>query len=180
VSRLAPLPPEEWDDDVRRSLAPLLPADRANPRDAGNILGTLVRSPALTRAFLTFNAYLLRDSTLPARLREVALLRIVHRHANTYLWDHHVPIARRTGLTDAEIEGVRRGEVADRLDGLVADAVDQLDDGDQISDATWAALSEHLDEPQRMDLVFVVGTYAMLAQVVATFGIEDEAGPAPR
>lgn len=174
MSRLAPLPSEEWDDDVRRALAPLLPAERANPRDAGNILGTLVRHPALTRAFLAFNAYLLRDSVLPARLREVALLRIVHRRDCPYLWDHHVPIARRTGLTDTEIAGVRSGEVADALDRLVTAAVDELDDRNGISDETWAGLTASLDIRQRMDLVFVVGAYAMLAQVVNTFGIEDE------
>lgn len=180
MTRLAPLPPTEWDDEVRAALTPLLPPERANPRDAGNILGTLVRSPALARAFLTFNAYLLRDSVLPARLREVALLRIVHLHDNAYLWDHHVPIARRAGLSDAEIEGVRRGDVAARVDASVVAAVDELDEQRRISDPTWAALGAHLDDAQRMDLVFVVGTYAMLAQVVATFGIEDEAVAPPR
>ena len=175
MSRLAPLPDGEWNDDVRRALAPLLPPERANPRDAGNILGTLVRHPALTRAFLTFNAYLLRDCELSPRLREVALLRIVHRRNCEYLWDHHVPIAQRAGLSAAEIEGVRRGEVTGDVDRLVARAVDELDDRTEISDETWTALTDHLDERQLMDLVFVVGGYAMLAQVVNTFGIENEA-----
>jgi alkylhydroperoxidase family enzyme len=175
VSRIAPLPEVDWNDTVRRALAPLLPPERANPRDAGNILGTLVRHPALTRAFLTFNAYLLRDCELSPRLREVALLRIVHRRNCEYLWEHHVPIAQRAGLSADEIEGVRGGDVADDVDRLVVCAVDELDERTEISDATWTALTDHLDERQLMDLVFVVGGYAMLAQVVNTFGIENEA-----
>lgn len=174
MSRLAPLPPQDWDDEVRRSLAPLLPPDRANPRDAGNILGTLVRHPALTHAFLTFNAYLLRDAVLSARWREMALLRIVALRHCDYLWDHHVPIGQRAGLTAPEIDGVRCGDVEGEADRLIVRAVDELDGHDAISDATWAGLGRHLDERQRMDLVFVVGAYAMLAQVVNTFGIEDE------
>ncbi len=77
--RLAPLPDEEWDDRARAAVTALLPPERANARDAGNILATMVRHPDLTRAYLKFNAYLLIDSTLSARVREIALLRIVHR-----------------------------------------------------------------------------------------------------
>ena len=53
--RLSPLPADQWDDDARRAVASLLPEDRRNPRDAGNLLSTLVRHPELTRAFLKFN-----------------------------------------------------------------------------------------------------------------------------
>ena len=97
--RLAPLPAEEWDDTVRKALSPLLPAQRANPHDAGNVLGTLVRHPDLARGYLEFNAHLLVNSTLTPRVREVALLRAVQARRSTYLWDHHIPIAQRAGLT---------------------------------------------------------------------------------
>ena len=34
------------------------------------------------------------------------------------------------------------------------------------------ALSEHLDERQRMDLVFTIGCYGALAMAINTFGVE--------
>jgi 4-carboxymuconolactone decarboxylase len=173
-NRLRPLPADQWDDDVRWALSPLMTPERANPRDAGNVLGTLARHPALAHAYLTFNAYLLRDSTLSARVREVALLRVVHRRDCGYLWSHHIPIAKRTGLTAAEIQAIRDGEVADEIDKLVVRAVDELDEASTISDATWTALSGHFDDRQRMDLVFTIGGYGLLAQAVNTFGIEAE------
>ncbi len=172
--RVTPLPAGAWGEQVRTALSPLLPPERANPRDAGGLLATLARHPALTHAYLVFNAYLLRESTLGARIREVALLRVVHRRHCDYLWVHHVPIAQRAGLTVAEIEAIRRGDVADELDGAVTRAVDELDEASTLSDATWAVLEGHLDERQRMDLVFTIGCYALLAQAVNTFGIEDE------
>ena len=64
--RLTPLPADEWDDRARAALASLIPAERANPTGAGNVLSTLVRHPDLTRAYLPFNAYLLNGSTLVA------------------------------------------------------------------------------------------------------------------
>jgi 4-carboxymuconolactone decarboxylase len=158
--RLDPLPEDHWDDRARASLRPLLPADRANARDAGNILATMVRHPDLAHAYLTFNAYVLTKSTLSQRVREVALLRVVHRRDCEYLWSHHLPIARRAGLT-----GVARA---------VWSAVDDLIDHNTISDVTWATLGGYFTEQQRMDLVFTIGAYALLGMAVNTFGIEAE------
>src|ERR1700761_3494638 len=67
LMRLPPLPADEWNDAARQSVASLLPEDRRNPSDAGNLLSTLARHPDLCRAFLKFNGYLLMSSTLPAR-----------------------------------------------------------------------------------------------------------------
>jgi alkylhydroperoxidase family enzyme len=99
---------------------------------------------------------------------------VVFRHSCDYLWAHHLPIALRAGLTAAEIDGIQRGDVADDFDRLVVRAVDELDDHSVISDVTWTALSSHFDDRQRMDLVFTIGGYGLLAQAVNTFGIEDE------
>ncbi|MGV0837708.1 carboxymuconolactone decarboxylase family protein [Mycolicibacterium thermoresistibile] len=181
MSRLAPVPAEDWDDEVRRSLTPLLSADRINPRDAGNVLATMVRHPALTRAYLQFNAHLLRDSTLSARTREVAVLRAVQNSRCDYLWDHHIPLAQRAGLTEAEIEEIRSGELNDDADQLVVRAADELADRHAVAAETWQALGRYFDDRQRMDLVFTIGGYALLATAVNTFGIEAEADePAPR
>lgn len=172
--RLEPLPAEEWDDDVRSALSPLLPTERANPRDAGNIVSTLVRNKGLTRAYLEFNAHLLLHSTVSPRVREVALLRAVHLRRSEYLWDHHVPIAHRAGLTVAEIETVRAGEVIDPVDALVVRVVDELESSSTLSDGTWSQLREQFDEQQVLDLVFTVGCYQLLAVAVSVFGIQPE------
>jgi 4-carboxymuconolactone decarboxylase len=171
---LTPLPAEEWDDGARQALSPLLPVARANPRDAGNILATLVRHQPLTRAYLTFNAYLLLNSTLTPRLREVAVLRAALASRSDYLWDHHVPLAERAGLTLTEIEEIRAGEPSDPVDRLVVRAVDELDEHRAITGGTWAALGAHLTDQQCLDLIFTIGGYQLLALVVNTLGIEPE------
>jgi 4-carboxymuconolactone decarboxylase len=172
--RVPPLPADEWNDDVDHALSGMLPAERRNPADAGNLLATLVRHPKLTRAFLRFNNHLLFSSTLPPRLRELAVLRVAHRHSCEYEWRHHVDMGREVGLTDEDIAGIQRGEATGELDGAVLNAVDELGDKSTVSDATWAALSEHLDERQRMDLVFTIGCYGALAMAINTFGVEPD------
>jgi 4-carboxymuconolactone decarboxylase len=172
--RVPPLPEDQWDDAVDHALSGLLPAERRNPEAAGNLLATLVRHPKLTRAFLRFNNHLLFSSTLPARLRELAVLRVAHLHGSEYEWCHHVRMGREAGLTDDVIDGIQRGEASEELDQAILRAVDELQDKSVISDATWATLSERLDERQRMDLVFTIGCYGALAMAINTFGVEPD------
>jgi 4-carboxymuconolactone decarboxylase len=172
--RLPPLPDEEWTDQTRAALATLLPRKMRNARDAGNALATFVRHPDLAEAFVAFNTYLLFRSTLPARLRELAILRVARRHGCEYEWLHHQKAAAEIGLSEAEIEAAGRGEATDPADAAVLAAVDELHDHSTMSDGTWAELSEHLDERQRMDLVFTVGTYTLLAMAFNTFGVQPE------
>jgi len=200
IVRLGPLPEEQWDDRTRAALAALLPPERRNPRGAGNALATLARHPDLAEAFLPFNTRLLLRSTLPPRLRELAILRVARRSGCAYEWAHHVRIAAKAGLSEAEIEaagngkpigpgeasgtdrdsvtgGVDGGEPARaELDGAVVRAVDELAEGCNLSDRTWSTLAAHLDERQLMDLVFTVGAYVLLAMAFNTFGVEPEYG----
>jgi 4-carboxymuconolactone decarboxylase len=170
--RLPPLPADQWDDAVQQALAVMLPEERRNPDDASNILSTFVRHPALTKEFLRFNVHLLFRSTLPPRLRELAILRVAHRTDSEYEWVQHVKIGMREGLTEDEIAGVARGVAADEFDRTVLTGVDELMDNFELSDATWSALSDRLDERQRMDFVFTIGCYITVAMALKTFGIE--------
>jgi 4-carboxymuconolactone decarboxylase len=172
--RLTPLPDAQWDQESRAALASLIPAERANVRGAGNVLSTMLRHPALTAAYLPFNAYLLTASTLSQRIREVALLRVVHRRDCDYLWSHHLPIAARAGLTGAEINQIRIGRCEDHNDQLVVQAVDELTGTSTIGQDTWNQLRNTFTERQCMDLTFTIGGYLLLALAVNTFGVQDE------
>jgi 4-carboxymuconolactone decarboxylase len=174
--RLAPLPAEEWDDDVRKALSVMLPEERLNPEGAGTALSTLARHPSLTKAFLRFSNHLLFRSTLDPQMRELAILRIAHRRKCEYEWTHHAFIGKAEGLTDERIASGASGDASNDLDQLILNAVDELDGDSEISDGTWAALSEHLTERQRMDLVFTIGGYGLMAMAYNTFGIAPESG----
>ncbi|MCV7330605.1 carboxymuconolactone decarboxylase family protein [Mycobacterium cookii] len=171
---MTPLPDVEWDDESRAALSSLIPAERANVRGAGNVLSTMLRHPALTAAYLPFNAYLLTASTLSPRTREVAVLRVVYRSNCDYLWTHHVPLAARAGLTTADIDGIRSGHCADSTDQLVIQAVDDLTTDATINQHTWDQLCDNLTHQQCMDLTFIIGGYLLLALAVNTFGIQNE------
>ena len=172
--RLTPLPADQWDDDVVRALSVMMPPERARPDTVGNMLATFARHPRLTKAYLTFNMHLLMTTTLSKRITETIVLRTAMCRGSRYLWDHHVPLAKRAGLSDDELDGIKNGAAADELGANVLAAVDELHRDAVIGDETWSALSAHLVEQQLMDLVFTAGGYGALAMAIETFGIEDE------
>ena len=172
--RVPPLPADQWDDAVDRALAVMLPQERRNPENASNILGTFVNHPDLTKEFLKFNVHLLFNSTLPPRLRELAILRVAHRTDSKYEWVQHVKMGLREGLTEDDIAGVQRGEAADAFDRTVLAATDELLDTYELSDEAWSALGEQFDKRQRMDFVFTIGCYVTVSMALKTFGVELE------
>ncbi|MCX5044220.1 carboxymuconolactone decarboxylase family protein [Aldersonia sp. NBC_00410] len=172
--RLPPLPADEWDDETRAALAGMMPRARQNPDDAGTALATLVRHPALTKAFLGLSVHLLFRSTLPPRLRELAILRVAYRRDCEYESAHHVEMAAEVGLDAGEVAAAQRGESADDFERAVLRAVDELDEKSAITDSTWATLEARLDERQLMDLIFTIGTYNTMAVAYNTFGVKPE------
>ncbi len=172
--RLPPLPADQWDDRTREAFRALLPRARRNPDGAGPAMAPMARHPDLTEAYLGFSVYLLFRSTLPPRVRELAVLRVAHRRHCAYEWAHHTKIGQEVGLTAADIEGAATGTAVTEFDRLIITAVDELEGASELSDQTWTALSEWLDEKQCMDLVFTIGGYAMLAMALNTFGVTPD------
>src|SRR5271155_2513385 len=77
-----------------------------------NIFGTLVNHPKLARSWLRFAGYILSRQTLPARDREIAILRISWLNQAPYEWEQQVLIGRGAGLTDDEIERIKKGSAS--------------------------------------------------------------------
>jgi alkylhydroperoxidase family enzyme len=144
-----------------------------------NIFRTLANHPKLTKRWLVFGNHVLGRNTLAPRERELVILRIGWLCRSGYEWGQHVRIAKDSGLRDDEIARVARGADApgwSELDRALLRATDELHADAFISDATWQALSAHLDTQQRMDLVFTVGQYNLVSMALNSFGVQPEPG----
>lgn len=173
--RVPPLPADQWDDErVRAVITQACAPDRRGPGESGNAIATLVQHPDLAGAYLPFSAYLMTGSTLPPALRELAILRLAHRADCAYEWTHHVPMGRRAGLGDGDIEAARGADPRDERHRLVIAAVDDLVDRAAVSEQTWRGLTGFLERRQLMDLVFTVGGYLTLAMGLNSFGVQPE------
>ena len=184
---LTPLAAHEWGDDEYAAVGALfgLRADdvpragSGQPRDPSkfDILGVLARHPAMAREFLTYNAFLLQRGELPLRLRELAILRLAHVRRSAFFWGEHVRIALAGGLSEDDIARLGRGNGEfDGVDRVVLEATDQLLADGRADATTWQRLVDELGTHPAMELIFVVGTYAMLAMACDTFGLAPPAG----
>ncbi len=162
--RITPLAPHERSDEVARLLeADLAGADR--PLGELNLFATFARHPTLFRAWLRLGARLL-DGILPARDRELLILRTAFRCRCAYEWDHHVRIGRATGIDTEELERVVEGPGApgwEPHDAALLRLVDELHDTAEVTDATWAALAGRYGDAEMIEALFLVGEYQMLA-----------------
>jgi alkylhydroperoxidase family enzyme len=173
--RLAPLPEDEWTDEMREIFRPI---EEYNGR-VFNIFTTLARHPKLLKRWLVFANHCLIKSTLSPRQRELVILRAGWLCHSTYEWVQHNRIAREAGIADEEIERIKRGPEAEgwsRSEALLLRATDELLENKVLSDGTWAGLVEHFDEQQVMDLIFTAGNYALLAMALNSLGVEVDDG----
>jgi 4-carboxymuconolactone decarboxylase len=170
--RLPPLPAEEQDEQARELLEMAsVPGNRTV-----NIFTTLVRHPGLFRKWMPFGGKLLRGK-LPARDRELLILRTGWLCESEYEWAQHVPIGTAAGLSMAEVEAVAAGPDEPGwapFDATLLRAVDQLHDDGVIDDPTWATLAERYDERQLIEVPMVVGHYHMVAFTLNSLGVPLE------
>jgi len=185
--RIPPVSLADADPDTRQLLERL---SRLRGDDAAvlNVFGTIANHPTLMREWLRFATYALTKSTLDPRTRELAVLRVGWRCDAPYEWGQHVVVGRGVGLTDDDVQRVADGPDADGwtpAEVAALRATDELHDRSTITDATWAALTEHFTDQQVLDLVFLVGNYHIVSfalnacRVERDDGVDDTSVPFP-
>ena len=145
--------------------------------DENHVLNTLGQHPELAKSFLSFNRYLLMSSTLPVRLRQIAILRVSWLKKARYMWSSHLRTSLRNGLSGDEFEPVKVGPDApywNEQERALLSATDQLVETSDLDDDHWEALTLFLDRRQIMDFLFTVGTYVQLAMALNAIRIERE------
>ncbi len=139
-----------------------------------NVFLVLGRNRRLFRGWLRFAAKLMPGGRLPRADSELVIVRVAHLAACPYELEQHRRLARRAGLSDLEVDRILDGPEAPgwtpRQRALLL-AVDELHHRRDLSDATWAAAREHLDEPAMLELVLLAGHYEMLATAITALRV---------
>ena len=171
--RIAPLQNAEMDAEQQEIVAPM--GERVI-----NIFRTMVQAPKAAKGFLAWGNYVLsKKNDLPAREREIVILRIGFLCKAGYEWTQHVPIGVRAGLTEDEVARIKLGADAPGwtpADQALLKASDELHHDQFITDATWAALKAHFSDKQCMDVVFTAGQYTQVSMILNSFGVQLDAG----
>ena len=172
--RIEPVPEAERVGSVRE----LLDLAQVATGPDSNIFATLVRAPGVYRRWIAFGGKLL-NGKLPARERELLILRTGWNCHAEYEWAQHAVIGQRCGLTVEEVRRVIDGPDApgwEAFDATLLRAADELHDRYSITDETWLALSGRYDTLQLIEVPMVVGHYHLVAMTLNSLGVELDPG----
>jgi 4-carboxymuconolactone decarboxylase len=172
--RIPPVPHEERTGQIRQLLDEAVAGAAAD----ANIFTTFVRAPGLFRRWLPFGGKLLKGK-LPARDRELLILRTGWNCGAEYEWAQHARLALSCDLSVAEIDLVAQGPDAQGwvdFEASLLRAADELHSDSMISDATWAELAERYDAEQLIEVPMLVGHYHLVAMTLNTLGVQLDGG----
>lgn len=166
------------DEALRPQRLPLLSGGDLAAPSTFNLRRVLLHNPALAAAWSSFATHVLFNQSLPWRDREIAMLRIGWLNKANYEWCQHVKLARKAGLSDAEIKRVSAGDRAGwpAHEAAVLAAVDELFGESTVSDATWAALTAHYSTAQVLDLIYTIGQYNLVSWFLNATGVPLDEG----
>ena len=137
--------------------------------------------PDLLAGFGGFAQSVMAAKALDPLLRELAILRVGHLSNAPYEIHQHSAFARHLGMAEAKIVAIAIGAAAPVFDAgeqALLTFVDDLVLRVRPSDASLAAIREHLDLPALFTLMLATGQYMLVCRILETTGvpIEDEPG----
>lgn len=147
-----------------------------------NVFKVMAHTPELMKAWWGMMTVLLTRLELPARDRELAILRLFQIKGGAYGFAHHVRIGRQVGITDEQIADLCIHQESpyfngrDRLVLRYTDAVTRLDDD---TTAIAEQVKRALGERQLVELTFCIANWNLMAHVLEPLRIEMEEATKP-
>jgi alkylhydroperoxidase family enzyme len=151
----------------------------ANPANVTRILAG-ASQPVFNGFAALSSAFTVGGSPLPAKLREIAILRVGYLSNSAYEVFQHEALARYVGLSEAQIDAIKSGVAAEVLGEAGAAVLAYTDDlvkNVRASDETLAGVRKHLNDTQLIDLTLVTGMYMMVSRFLETTGIDLDSKP---
>jgi alkylhydroperoxidase family enzyme/quinol monooxygenase YgiN len=168
---LSPLPTAQMDPATRQTLD-ALPARLT-------VFGVLAHAPTALPPVLDLTATLLNDVALHPRLRQLVILHLARMHRSDYEWVQHAALATRVGVTDHQVDAVRRGDIDAGIlnadEKLVLRMADDTVRHDRVTEPTFRAALDRFTPREIVELLLVIGWYTAMAQVMRSTNLPVDA-----
>lgn len=164
--RMPPLARETMDDPQRAAADELIAGPRKGVK--GPFI-PLLRSPRLLAPLQKAGEYLRFDSALSRRVSEFATLVVARQWTQQFEWFTHVPLARQEGTSAETIEALRSGRRPSTMsaeEAFVYDFILELTTHRGVGDATYQECIERFGERGAIDLVGLIGYFALMSMVL--------------
>jgi 4-carboxymuconolactone decarboxylase len=170
-SRLPVLTEEMMNERQRH----LLEAIKSGPRGKftyGGPFAVYLHAPEFGVLAQELGAFCRFKTKLPPRLSEIAILVTAQHWQAQYEWHAHAAIAERAGVTPETIADLRGGRVpktAPADERALYDFITELYATRRVSDANYTRVNALLGDAATVELVGLLGYYALVAMTLNVF-----------
>jgi len=152
---------------VREDLRSIFDEVSSGPGGVGTgPMSVLKYSPEMARRAIPLFNYVRNESSLPQKVRELAMLTTARATDCPYIWNAHAALGRRAGLSDALVNALRDRTPLPPLaaeEAVVIKLGTEFFQTHRISQDTFDAALAQFGPQGLVELTTLMGFYAMLA-----------------
>lgn len=140
-----------------------------------NLYRLLGNSPGLFRDFLRLGNSLLSRTALPAKLREMAIMRIAVLTGSKYEWTQHHALALEAGVTRQQIRAISHWNSSSHFsddERAILQYVDEVTQKIDVKNDTFNTLKKNLDDRKILELTVAIGYWGMVARLLIPLQVE--------
>ena len=129
-------------------------------------MSVLKNSPEMARRAMLLFGYVRNESTVPKKLRELAMLVTARVMDCPYIWNAHAAFGREDGLSDALVNALRDNQPLPPMppdESAVLNYGMELLNTRRVRPQTFSVVHELLGAQGLVELTTLMGFYAMLA-----------------
>jgi|GEM_PF-46553 len=146
-----------------------------------NLYRVLPHAPEVAEGFLALGGAILRKSSLPPALRELAILRVGALCDAPYEVHQHRRVARGAGVPEEKIEAALRDPASalfDDRERAVLAFTDAVVRQVKAPEPLYRALTAHCTPQAQMELLVTIGFYMLVSRLLENLELEVEADAA--
>ncbi len=179
--RLPPIPEEKFTEEQRA----LIKAISSGPRGQFKMSGPFycyLHAPAFGELAQKLGAHCRFGTSIPPRLSEFAILVTAQQWKSQYEWSAHAPIAEKQGVKPQTVRDLQAGRVpktAPKDEMAIYDFIKELYKVKRVSDRTYKRVQALLGDAGTVELVGLLGYYALVAMTLDAFRMPVPDGVTP-
>jgi alkylhydroperoxidase family enzyme len=151
-----------------------------------NVFRAMANAETLYPYFSKYMLRLFRPLELDKALERMIVLRVANQSDCFYAWRQNVVVAHSVGVKDEQIAALEKGDVkascfteAQQVAFAFTDEVMQLIEA---TDQTYDAAKKYFSDRALTEMLYVIGTYMLIARVIRTgrVPLDDEPATSPQ
>jgi 4-carboxymuconolactone decarboxylase len=165
-NRFPPLKWEHMNEQQKTMMRHVLDGPRTAPNGPFNVM---LRAPVMGDFAQELGAQVRFNSSLPAPLREMAILMAARHWTSHYEWNAHKAAALTAGLRPEIVAAIATGErptSMQRNEAALHRFCSELLETKRVGDDTFAAMKAAFGEQGMAEVIFTLGYYSMVSMLL--------------